>query len=62
MPVSPSPGFLPAKGSRTATQHLGEHSSGVMVRLTAGSFTGVLVPMRRLNSTAALSGLRAALL
>jgi hypothetical protein len=33
-----------------------------MVRLTAGSFTGVLVPMSRLNSTAALSGFFAALL
>ena len=37
-----------------------EHSSGVIVRLTADSFTGVLVPMSRLNNVAALSGLRAA--
>ena len=31
-----------------------------MTMLTADSFTGVLVPMSRLNNVAALSGLRAA--
>ena len=34
-----------------------EHSSGVMVRSTADSLIGVLVPISRLKSIAALSGL-----
>lgn len=38
-----------------------EHSSGVIVRSAPGRRTGVLVPIKRLNTVAAFSGLRAAL-
>ena len=62
VPVSPSFRISSGKYPNRARSTSAEHSSGVIVRLTDGNLTGVLVPMRRLNNTAAFSGLRAALL
>ncbi|MNL59237.1 hypothetical protein D3C87_1829450 [compost metagenome] len=62
VPISPSPRISSGRYPKSARNISAEHSSGVIVRLTAGSFTGVLVPISRLNSTAALSGFFAALL